>query len=117
MATWPPSLPQAPLLDGLSEAYGDGVIRTDMDVGVPKRRRRYTFTPRRFPIGVVLSEDQAATFDTFFVTTLAEGEAPFDWTHPRTGSSVSLAFVGPPRLVPLGAGFWRADFELETQAP
>ncbi len=39
---WPPSLPQRPLAQGFSEQAPDTLIRTQMEAGPPKVRRRFT---------------------------------------------------------------------------
>lgn len=116
MATWPSGLPQKPLLDGFSEGKQDIILRTEMDVGPAKRRRRYTWAPARFAVSLVCTTAQVATFETFVETTLNGGVDAFDWTHPRTGAAISLAIIGPYQWTPLGAGYWRTTLQLEEQA-
>ncbi|QLH37711.1 MAG: hypothetical protein HWD60_00095 [Defluviicoccus sp.] len=41
-AVWPSSLPQKPLVDGFSETAPNLVVRSPMDVGPAKVRRRAT---------------------------------------------------------------------------
>ena len=115
MAAWPSTLPQASLLEGALETVQDATIRTEMDVGPAKRRRRYTAVVRRFSVPLILTVDQVATLETFYDSTLSGGVDAFDWLHPRTGASVSLAFVSRYQLQPIGAGYYRALLELELQ--
>jgi hypothetical protein len=115
MAAWPAGLPQASLLEGALETVQDATVRTEMDVGPAKRRRRYTAVVRRFSVPLILTLDQVATLETFYDSTLSGGVDAFDWLHPRTGASVSLAFVSRYQLQPIGAGYYRALLELELQ--
>lgn len=113
MAAWPSSLPQYPLATQFSEVSRGGLIVTEMDAGPPKRRRRYTAEMTRFNYGLVLTETQVNTLETFWETTLSMGVDAFDWVHPRTKSAASLAFVTRPTYVPAGAGYWTAQFNLD----
>jgi hypothetical protein len=114
MAVWPISLPQSPLmLQGFQETLPNTVIRTEMDVGPPKVRQRATAGIRAFTMIVQMTKAQVATLDTFYVSTLAGGSLPFDWTHPRTGAAATYRFVRPPICVPLADDLWQARMELE----
>ena len=115
MAAWPAALPQLSLLEGALEAPQDATIRSEMDVGPAKRRRRYTWSPRRFSVPLILTVAQVATLETFYVTTLGGGVDAFDWLHPRTAAAVSFAFVGRYQLLPIGAGYYQVMLELELQ--
>jgi len=110
---WPPGLPQESLLAGNSETPPNTTLRTQMDTGPAKVRRRYTAAPRQFQRSVMLTESQVSTLDTFYVTTTAGGTSVFTWTHPRTGASVDFRFVSPPVYSALGGDLWRADMSLE----
>lgn len=113
MAAWPSSLPQRPLLEGAAEQGQGTVVRTDMDVGPAKLRRRYTAEVTRFDVSLILTTAQVATLETFYDTTL-QGVDPFDWTHPRTLAAASLRFITRPGYQPIGAGYWRTAFALEV---
>lgn len=96
MATWPTSLPDNFLASAYSESPPDNTIRTKMDVGPPKMRRRGTAAARPIRGTLLMTDAQLATFDTFYDSTLDSGADRFDWTHPRSGSSVEFRFVSPP---------------------
>lgn len=115
MAAWPSSLPQLSLLAGAAETVQDATIRSEMDVGPAKRRRRYTAAVRRFSVPLILTVAQVATLETFYETTLSGGVDAFDWVHPRTLAAVSLAFVARYQLQPIGAGYYQVVLELELQ--
>ena len=113
MATWPATLPSYVLVEGYSEMPPVNSIRTQMDVGPPKVRRRSTAAPRPITCKQHMTKTQVAILDTFYVTTLSSGVDPFDWTHPRTGASVSFTFTEPPTYESLGGTAWGVTLKLE----
>lgn len=114
-AVWPVSLPQRPLAQGFSERAPETVIRTPMEAGPPKVRRRFTAGVRQFGLQVRLTPDQVDTLDGFFETTLQGGALPFDWTQPRTGAAVTYRFAEPPSYAPMPGGqLWTSTLRLEV---
>lgn len=113
---WPTSLPQMPL-DSYSETIGVLTIRTPMDAGPAKMRRRGT-KPDKLSVQYNMSTTQVATLRTFVQDTL-KGTIRFGYTHPRTGHVVEV------RIVPQGDGelfsvsyilpnYWQVSLELEV---
>ena len=100
---WPASLPSTPLLQGLSYTPQTQVVRTPMDIGPPKLRRRTSAEVTPFSARLVLTGAQLATLRTFFFTTLAGGALTFTWLEPTTGASVTMQFRGPYTATPLRA--------------
>ena len=114
-AVWPTSLPQRPLAQGYSERAAATVIRTAMEAGPPKVRRRYTAGIRRFELQLRLTPSEADTLDAFYDDTMMGGSLPFDWQHPRTGAAVAYRFVEPPAYTPAAGGqLWTASLRLEV---
>lgn len=115
MAAWPASLPQTPLLQGFSEGMPDTTLRTQMDAGPGKTRKRFSAGIKLFQFELILTADQAATFDTFFRTDTADGALPFDWKNPRTDVAVSFRMVTPPppALVSIDKDIYRLALSLE----
>lgn len=113
MATWPTSLPQRPLADSYSEAAEPSTIRTAMEIGPAKMRRRYTSEIKLFTMEFLMSTAQVATFETFFVTTLAAGSLTFDWINHRTDAAVIYRFTARPTIQPQAPGYWLVSAELE----
>lgn len=91
---WPGTLPQEPLYEGYREAVPNGILRTQMDAGPPKQRRRYTAAPRRFTMTLCLTKAQVAVLDSFVLNNLNGGVDAFTWTHPRTGAGATYRFAG-----------------------
>lgn len=111
---WPGTLPQAPDWSGYQETSPNVAIRTQMDAGPPKLRRRFTAGIRPFSMQFLLTQAQVATLDTFYQTTLTGGTEAFDWTHPRTGAAASFRFVSPPQYSALGPNVYRATCQMEV---
>ena len=95
MADWPPELPDLQLL-GLTEERQDGRLRSQMDTGQPKVRRRFTAVVRRFQIPTLLTGEQKIVFDDFYATILLEGSLPFTWEDPVTDAVRNFQFIEPP---------------------
>jgi len=112
---WPASLPQEPLAQGFSERAPNTLIRTTMEAGPPKARRRFTAGVRNIECQLRLTPAQTATLDLFFDTTIAGGALSFDWKHPRDGAPATFRFVEPPSYTPVARGaLWQASLRLES---
>ncbi|CAB5220423.1 hypothetical protein UFOVP233_72 [uncultured Caudovirales phage] len=117
MATvWPATLPAFVLEAGYQEGLEDQTVETQMDAGPAKIRRRFTTSTRRFQVTVQMTPEQAAIFETFYLTTLSGGSLPFDWVHPRTQVAKTFRFRRPPPTVQVaGSGaIVRYSMNLET---
>lgn len=112
MATWPASLP-APALGTLRETPPDNVIRSKMDKGPDKTRRRTTANIRPISFTLKLTPAQTATLDTFYDTTTFSGADEFDYTHPRTGDAVKARFVDPPEYAEAEGVIYNCAISLE----
>lgn len=95
MADWPTTLPN-PLSEGYSETPPNIILRTEMDSGIAKIRRRYTAGVRQLSLSWLLTKTQVGTVDTFYVTTTLYGSLSFNITNPRTGTAVVARFKAPP---------------------
>jgi hypothetical protein len=111
---WPSGLSDAVLADGYSEQLADNLIRSPMDAGPPKVRRRGTSAPRAISLRQLLTTSEVATLETFYYTTTAGGSLSFMWEHPRTGSSVFMRFTSPPATSYAAPGRWLASYALEV---
>ena len=113
MATWPTDLPQEPIEDAFEETLPDNVLKTQMDVGPPKRRRRTLANVTPITCGLKLTATQVEALKTFYVTTSVSGTQSVQWVHPRTGVSVDMMFGSPPKFSSLGGGFYLATLQME----
>lgn len=89
---WPASLPQKVEQDGFSESPPDSRIRTPMDMGPVKVRRRFSAQIRPLKVSMFMTQTQLDAFDTFFVTTTEGGSLPFDFPSPRGVGVVTVRF-------------------------
>jgi hypothetical protein len=114
MPSWPASLPQHVLVEGYDEAPPDVLLRTEMDAGPAKVRRRFTAGVRELRCAILCDSDQLDDLEEFFRDEIAGGALPFDWVHPRTQDAASFRFVRRFTIAPEpGAKYWRVGLELE----
>jgi len=113
MATWPASLPQRPSF--FDESFADTSIRTSMDVGPVKTRKRTSVGSKPGQVTFSgMTSTQVDILETFYKETLGSGTLPYDWLHPRTGLNKSWLFTGPPKIKRMGRTLkYYADFGLE----
>lgn len=103
MAAWPTTLP-APLSNTLKETPPDNALRSSMDKGPAKVRRRTTANVRPLSFEMACDTDQLNTLDDFYVNETFSGVDQFDYKHPRTGQIVSARFTGPPNYADMNTG-------------
>lgn len=111
MATWPTTF--CPLAGSYQETPPNNTIRTSMDRGPDKVRRRTTANVRPVSFKMLLNKTQVAQLDDFYNEDTFSGADPFDFTHPRTGASVQARFVNPPAYQDRGAAMYEAAVQLE----
>lgn len=105
MPAWPGTLPTKPLQDGFSEGFPTNIIRTDMEIGPAKVRKRQTVGIRPFEVKYIFDGTELNTFRTFFNTTLQFGALSFDWFDPQSGAGVTARFINPPVIQSEGSLF------------
>ncbi len=112
---WPATLPDTLSLEGLSDRLPSGAIRTQMDGGPVKQRRRFTAAVEPITGSLVLTAAQTEILDAFWLTTTKMGTLSFNWTHPRKLTAVEMRFVAtsPPQYTPAG-GLYSVTLELEV---
>lgn len=107
MPDWPVSLPQSLPLN-VQETSVDGRIRSEMDAGQPKVRRRYTAEVKHYQIDgsrFVLDEAQRDDLEDFYITTLKLGTLQFTWDEPWSGAGArTFRFVERPQYTVITAG-------------
>lgn len=113
---WPPSLPQAPLISGYDETLPDTLLRTQMDAGAAKVRRRFTAAVSPMTCVFNMTEAQTEILDAFYNETIQGGALRFDMTHPRTATVREFRIVEPPKPKPHQAGgdCWVVTIKMEA---
>lgn len=114
MVAWPVTLPEYVLSDGYREDAPDNAIRSDMDVGPAKARRRTTATPVPVACQVRLTAAQRQALLDFFNTDTQSGALSWDWVHPVTRAAAVFRFTAPPQFSTAGRGrYFIASLALE----
>lgn len=94
--TWPVGVPSQPLSTSIQEAGIGGALRTPMETGPAKQRRRYTAEARALRFAIPMTRAQSVLFEAWFDATLGAGVLPFEFTHPRSQATVTLRFIAGP---------------------
>jgi hypothetical protein len=115
-ATWPGTLPIDHFLR-LRDKMQSNRVRTAMDGGPAKQRRRFTSNVRFVQEAITLTNTQRVTFDTFYGTTLGDGVDEFNWIDPQGTGSVEFRFTADPQFTSVGlrsdGPVWRTTLPLE----
>jgi hypothetical protein len=111
---WPGTLQQLLSEANFGEETGETVLRTDMDVGPRKFRRRFTHSIDVFSASIYLTVSQYTIFKNFYNTTLNGGSIPFTFNHPITQDATDFRFSGTPKYTSLGGGQFMVAFQWET---
>lgn len=93
MANWPTSLPAFRL--PLSTNRQDGTLRTSMDAGPEKVRRRFSATSKFYSISIQMEGADLSTLEEFYETTLQGGSVTFDMEDPVSGVEKEFRFAQP----------------------
>lgn len=110
--TWPEGLPQVIILDGLEASRKNAVIRTEMDAGPAKARRRYTVATKIFTGSIVVSENQRRILESWYDTVLGGGVRRFIMKDPQTLEYSEFRFKQDYDEDSLD-GNWKITMELE----
>lgn len=112
---WPDDLPPITILKGSSERWPDVLIRTKMDAGPEKQRRRFTSAPTVWRmVHPAYSGADVARLESFWADDLSGGALPFAAPHPRGGDARSWRFLPSSIAVtPRGPDTYAVRFDLE----
>lgn len=119
MATWPASLGN-PQFSGYDLETTDPTVRTDMEGGSARVRRRYTAAPDTVSLKFLFDAAQMATFRAFWDYDIINGAA---WVYMpvKTGYVSSLEnrecrpVNGKFKSVPVSATHWLVEFQVEVR--
>ncbi|MDP7214891.1 MAG: hypothetical protein QF583_03050, partial [Rhodospirillales bacterium] len=70
--SWPSTLP-LPTIEGYGVHPGEAILRTEMEAGPARQRRRYTQVPSRITVRWLLRRDQFALFEAWYRWQAKEG--------------------------------------------
>lgn len=98
---WPAALPAC--AETWEEFNVPVVVRTQMETGQPKVRRRFTRTMRNVRVGFTMDHAQAMALRDFFEADLQGGVLEHQFRHPLRNALESFRFMEAPRIANLGA--------------
>ena len=119
MATWPTSLGN-PQFSGYDLETTDPTVRTDMEGGAARVRRRYTSAPDTVSLKFIFDQAQMEIFRAFWDDELLQGAA---WAYMpvKTGRVSGMETkecrpsTGKFKAVPAGARHWYVEFQVEVR--
>ena len=113
MAAWPVSLPQSLQGGGdYQETPENTVIRSTMETGIIKLRRRQTRSHSKMRGSMMLNGSQAGAMITFFQDTIKGGALPFTGSLGRSGLLQTYQFVEEPTISHIGGDTYMASLNL-----
>lgn len=116
MAVWPGTLP-SPIVSNYADTPVSAFIRTDMESGTARQRRRFTATPHRLTASWMLTSVQMAAFKSFFESTINFGT---DWFTMSIDVGAGITaydcrFTAPYQANFLGIGNWTVSGQIEIR--
>jgi len=112
MAAWSGTLPEFFQQSGFVEIGADNLIRTKMDVGPAKVRRRTITNVRTVSGNMWLTTAQYNELVTFYEVTHNFGADTFTMDDAH-GVNQTWRFVTPPRYTTVGPDNWQVKLSLE----
>lgn len=109
---WPAELPQVLMLNGLSAEKQNNVIRTQMDAGPQKIRRRYTVATKDFSGQIIVSEQQRQILENWYDNDIASGSLRFFMKDPQTLILSQFRFLEKYKEDSIN-GLWKITLSLE----
>ena len=110
---WPITLPEYFDSRGYSESPKSQVIKSSVDVGPAKLRRRYTTDTKDIKGQMRLSQDQLDDLEVFYFDVLSGGVLTFDLVNPLNGVSRELRFKEQYQADYEGGVYYMVKFDLE----
>ena len=74
--TWPATLP-LPTVQGYGVQPGEAILRTEMEAGLARQRRRFTDVPTKVSVRWIMRRDQYAIFEGWYRWHAREGASWF----------------------------------------
>ena len=115
MATipWPANLPQLVNEESFDEEIGETLIRSDMDIGPAKVRRRFTHGVDAMSFTMYMTMTQYAYFKNWYKVDLNGGANTIEFNHPVTQVLSVFRFTSPPKGRPLGGQYFNVSMTVE----
>ena len=95
MILWPHCLPQYLNMYPYGEAAGNMQLRSGMDAGPDKVRRRFTAASRPVQGEIIVTQAQFAFFKTWYNDVLLGGTLRFGWIEPWNDTALTNLLTNP----------------------
>jgi len=109
---YPEILPAELLADGFSKQPQSNVIRTAMDAGPKKARRRYTARTVKYSGKQIFDLSELMVFEQFYQNVLFDGVLRFNFRDPITGETAEFRFIENYIVNPID-GLYEVHMSLE----
>lgn len=111
---WPPTISEAFTSDAFTEEPQDVTIRSSMETGPAKVRRRFINPSKTYTCDIILrNASEYQTLTDFYYITCQGGTDTIQMPHPITGAMATFRFASPINYAALGIA-WKASFKLEA---
>ncbi len=110
---WPTSLPDKVQSDSFSLNIGETVVKSDIDIGPQKVRRRFTKQIDNISATMQMTSAQYQTLLDFFRVDLNGGTSQFVFNHPISGASTYMRFMSPPVFRAIGGVMFEVTLNWE----
>lgn len=91
---WPTTLPKCP--QTWTETPIDVIIRSEIDVGAKKVRRRFTRSRLTISVTLTMEKSYYKPFNDFYKKDLKNGLLSFTYKHPYSGILTECRFIAVP---------------------
>lgn len=119
MATWPTTLPN-PLASGYGVDVGDCTVRSDMESGAARVRRRFTAAPDKTTLRWVMTDAQMVIFRAFYESSFLNGAAwvfvPIRDARTAGINSRECRPLSPFKAELNGNALWHVEMPVEIRA-
>lgn len=112
IAVWPVTLPDQLLQRGYSQSCKNVVLKSSMEIGPAKYRRRSTAGVQPVSGNLVIDKDQLADLREFYDDTLLGGSLRFSWKDPVSLAACEFRFTESPSWT-INSGWYNAAIQLE----
>lgn len=109
--TYPSDLPLM-RLDGMQTERTSSLVRTEMDAGPAKVRRRYTVSSKYFSGTIILTSEQRNAFEYWYKNALGDGVLRFSMADPQTLQANDFRFAEDYTEESV-EGLWKITMKLE----
>lgn len=115
VSVWPETLPQKLLVDGYSQSAANTLLRSEMETGPAKQRRRFSAGVVPLSGKLILDWDELDILRAFYDTTLIGGSLRFIWKDPidQLSGNAQMRFTSPITWTTYGAGLFSVSLSLE----